>query len=91
MHIDSLKKTMLNYLELTKPRIGLLVIVTAYLGYYLGLRSADSHMTETYEWITLVHLLFGMFLSCSGACVFNQYFEIDVDKKMRRTKSRPLP
>ena len=30
------------YLELTKPRIGLLVIITAYLGYYLGLRSIES-------------------------------------------------
>ena len=80
-----------NYLELTKPRIGLLVIITAYLGYYLGLRSMESHMLYTDEWVRLVHLLFGMFLSCSGACAFNQYFEIKVDSKMNRTKNRPLP
>tara|TARA_A100001011_G_scaffold399620_1_gene509155 strand:- start:996 stop:1883 length:888 start_codon:yes stop_codon:yes gene_type:complete len=85
------KTNMLNYLELTKPRIGLLIIVTAYLGYYLGLRSLESHMNQLSEWVTLFHLLFGMFLSCSGACVFNQYFEIDVDSKMNRTKNRPLP
>ena len=79
------------YLELTKPRIGLLVIITAYLGYYLGLRSLESYMINYNEWVRLIHLLFGMFLSCSGACVFNQYVESDIDAKMDRTKDRPLP
>ena len=89
--INRFKERFFTYLELTKPRIGLLVIITAYLGYYLGLRSADSHMLHSYEWITLIHLLFGMFLSCSGACAFNQFFERDIDSKMNRTKNRPLP
>ena len=80
-----------NYLNLGKPRIGILVVVTAYLGYYLGLRSEGSHMLALGEWVTLFHLVFGMFVSCSGACAFNQVFEIDVDSKMDRTKNRPLP
>ncbi len=79
------------YLQLTKPRIGLLVIITAYLGYYLGLRSVDSHMLEAYEWLNLFHIMFGMFISCSGACAFNQIFEVSIDSKMNRTKKRPLP
>ena len=79
------------YLELTKPRIGLLVIITAYLGYYIGLRNIDSYMLQSAEWVVLLHLLFGMFLSCSGACVFNQYFEREIDAKMNRTKNRPIP
>ena len=48
-------------------------------------------MLQSYEWVTLIHLMFGMFLSCSGACAFNQFFEIDIDSKMDRTKKRPLP
>ena len=86
-----IKKIVYDYLELGKPRIGLLVIITAYLGYYLGLRSYNSHMLEYAEWTTLIHLLVGMFLSCSGACAFNQVFEVDIDSKMNRTKNRPLP
>ena len=86
-----IKKRLLTYLELTKPRIGLLVITTAYLGYYLGLRSENSHMLQSSEWITLIHLLAGMFLSCCGACAFNQIFERNIDSKMNRTKNRPLP
>ena len=33
----------------------------------------------------------GTFISSSGACILNQYFEVEFDKKMERTKSRPLP
>ena len=89
--ITKIKEICYNYLELGKPRIGLLVIITAYLGYYLGIRSNESHMLEYTEWITLIHLLIGMFISCSGACAFNQLIEVDVDSKMNRTKNRPLP
>ena len=35
--------------------------------------------------------MFGMFISCSGACAFNQIFEVSIDAKMDRTKKRPLP
>ena len=86
-----MKDQLKHYIELTKPRIGLLVIITAYLGYYLGLRSVESYMLDYNEWSRLLHLLFGMFLSCSGACAFNQYFESQIDSKMDRTKNRPLP
>ena len=65
--INRIKNRLPVYMELTKPRIGLLVIVTAYLGYYLGLRSENSHMLNYSEWATLIHLLVGMFISCSGA------------------------
>ena len=89
--MNKINSMLSSYLQLTKPRIGLLVIVTAYLGYYLGLRSVDSHMLEIYEWINLFHIMFGMFISCSGACAFNQIFEVSIDAKMDRTKKRPLP
>jgi protoheme IX farnesyltransferase len=43
------------------------------------------------EWVVLAHLMIGMFLSCSGACAFNQIFEASIDARMDRTKKRPLP
>ena len=89
--MNNLKKILSPYFQLTKPRIGLLVIITAYLGYYLGLRSLDSHMLQVNEWMVLIHLMIGMFMSCSGACAFNQIFEASIDAKMDRTKNRPLP
>ena len=79
------------FMEMTKPRISILVLVTAYLGYYLGLRSVGSVGLDWLNIQLLFHLLLGTFLSSSGAAVLNQYIEREYDKKMERTKYRPLP
>ncbi len=72
------------YLEMTKPRIVSLVLVTTLLGYYLGGKGIISFET-------LFCLLVGAGLVCAGSGVLNNYVERDVDCKMSRTKSRPLP
>ena len=78
-----------NYIELMKPRITLLVLLTGYLGYYLGLRSEGIISINAYE--KLIFLLIGMFLSSSGCAVLNQYLEKDFDAQMKRTIKRPIP
>jgi len=82
-----MKTIFYNYLDLIKLRISLLVLLTGYLGYYLGLRNEGIY--DDYN--ILFFLLFGMFLSASGSAVLNQYLEKDFDKQMNRTKNRPLP
>ena len=79
------------YIELMKPRITLLVLVTAYLGYYLGLRSIGSVGLDIPNIILLLHLMLGTFLSSSGAAVLNQYLERNYDGLMARTSHRPIP
>ena len=74
-----------------KPRISLLVIITSYLGYYLGLRYIGLIMIEQDSIIRFIHLAVGVFLTSSSSAIFNQYFEINLDAKMSRTMSRPLP
>ena len=74
-----------------KPRIALLVIITSYLGYYLGLRYIGLIMIEQDSIIRFINLAIGVFLTSSSSAIFNQYFEIDLDAKMSRTMSRPLP
>ena len=76
-----------DYIKLIKPRISLLVLLTGYLGYYLGLR--DQGLYSDYQ--TLIFLLIGMFFSASGCAVLNQYLEKDFDAQMNRTKNRPIP
>ena len=71
---------------LIKLRITLLVFVTSYLGYYLGLRYIGLQMIE------LASIIFiGVFLTSSSSSILNQYIEVDLDAKMLRTESRPLP
>ena len=78
---------MKDYINLIKPRISMLVLLTGYLGYYLGFRYEGLY--NNYQ--TLIFLLIGMFFSASGCAVLNQYLEKDFDKQMIRTKNRPLP
>ena len=79
------------YLQLVKMNITILVVITSYLGYYLGLRYENLMMIEYESWIVFLYLVTGTFISSSGACILNQYFEVEYDKKMERTKFRPLP
>ncbi len=78
------KKIFKAYLELTKPSILTLVLVTTTLGFYLG---GHGHIA----WERLLFLLLGTALTCAGSGVLNHYIERDVDRKMDRTKNRPIP
>ena len=80
-----------DYKQMMKPRITMLVLVTSYLGFYLGLRSMDQYIFTPGQMILFFHLMVGTFLTASGAAVLNQVIEKDHDAKMKRTKNRPIP
>ena len=80
-----------HYISLTKPRICLMVAISTYLGYYLGIRYSGSYMTELSEWLVFSHLIVGTLFSCAGACTLNQALEYKADSKMERTKNRSIP
>lgn len=73
-------------LQLTKPRITLLVVLTAGVGFMFG----TSHGVG-WSWWTLIGTLIGVALACMGASAFNQAYEAETDAMMRRTRRRPLP
>ena len=85
-----MKDKISNYIKLTKPRITMLVLVTAYLGYYLALRSQGNHMHNLESWIVLFYLLLGTWATSASSAVLNQVLEQRQDAKMSRTKNRPL-
>tara|TARA_Y100001970_G_C14227015_1_gene856310 strand:- start:1793 stop:2671 length:879 start_codon:yes stop_codon:yes gene_type:complete len=78
-------------IEMLKLRITSMVILSTYLGYYLGIRSIGEYGFTYSDFFVLINLLFGTFLSASGANVLNQVIEVENDSKMNRTKNRPLP
>ena len=73
-----------DFLELTKPRITVLVVATTLVGFYVGAHRAIS-------FALLCHTLLGTALVASGASAFNQYLERHLDAQMLRTVRRPLP
>lgn len=72
------------YLNLSKFKISILVIITAVLGYILGQEGALSILE-------LCLLIFGVYTVSSGSFVLNQVHESVLDSKMDRTKTRPIP
>jgi len=78
------RRVLADLVALTKPRVVVMVVVTTLVGYYVGL-------TATADYLRLVHLLVGTLLAAGGTLALNQYIERDVDARMTRTRSRPLP
>ena len=72
------------YIELTKPRITSLIVLTSAAGFSLGSRGAINY-------VTFAHAMIGIALLSSGIATLNQFMERDLDGLMRRTENRPLP
>ncbi|MBV8550637.1 MAG: protoheme IX farnesyltransferase [Acidobacteriaceae bacterium] len=75
---------MKDYIELTKPRITWLIVMSTAIGYYFG------HVGAWHLW-AIVHTLLGTGLVASGTAALNQWYEREADRQMRRTQMRPLP
>jgi protoheme IX farnesyltransferase len=73
-----------DYVELTKPRITLMVVLTAFVGYALA--ATGSVFTGR-----LAAALLGTALVAAGASCLNMLLERRTDSLMLRTRNRPLP
>lgn len=72
-----------HYLELTKPRLSALSVMTALVGYLAAL--------PYWEFWRTFHVVLGAALCAGGVAALNQWMESDTDAIMERTKSRPVP
>jgi heme o synthase len=72
------------YLELTKPRITWLILMSTAIGFFFG-RAGGA------DWLVFLNTMLGTALLASGTATLNQWYERDADAKMRRTAARPLP
>ncbi|MEI8292859.1 MAG: heme o synthase [bacterium] len=73
-----------DVLELVKARLSLLVLLTTLVGFLLGWHGP-------FDWVLLTATLLGTALCAGGAAALNQWWERDVDNRMKRTRGRPLP
>lgn len=72
-----------DYLALTKPRLSLLSVLTAMVGYFAARPPSDP--------LKLTLLLIGTMLAAGGVAALNQWMESDTDARMKRTADRPIP
>jgi len=82
--IHTLRLHIAAYYELTKPGVTFMVLISAMVGYYLGLDTPLNmgHMTLT---------LLGIGLVAGGTSALNQVIESNIDARMTRTRKRPIP
>nr|WP_042294231.1 heme o synthase [Nonlabens ulvanivorans] len=72
-----------NLIEITKPRLSVVVVFSSIAGYFLG--------AEVYDWTVVLMLVVGGYFLVGSSNVFNQIIEKDLDALMKRTRNRPLP
>jgi protoheme IX farnesyltransferase len=72
-----------DYIELTKPSITWLILMSTGIGYWFG--AAEWH------WWIVLHTLLGTGLMASGTATLNEWYEREADARMKRTRLRPIP
>src|SRR3569623_303168 len=72
-----------DFLALTKPRVMTLVVFTG----LCGLLAAPVHVNPVIGFTAILCIALG----AGAAGALNQWYEADLDAKMRRTAKRPLP
>ena len=75
-------------LEISKPRIVILLVITAITSMYAG----DILIAHTpLNYTTLLHLIIAGALSSAGSSALNHFYDKDIDPLMKRTSTRPIP
>jgi protoheme IX farnesyltransferase len=75
------------YADLGKFRLSAMVVVTTGLGFVV----ASHQLSTPLDFPCLLWTCLGTFLAAIGAAAFNQAIECRRDKRMLRTKNRPIP
>jgi protoheme IX farnesyltransferase len=82
--IASPTSRLLDFYELTKPRMNFLVVITTTVGFVMASRGAT-------DWQLMLHTILGTALTAASAAVLNQLIERAHDARMPRTADRPIP
>ena len=72
-----------DYLELTKPNVVWLILMSTMVGFYVAAPAQLSY-------VAMLHVVMATGLMAAGTGALNQWWERKLDARMRRTESRPL-
>ena len=74
-------------LEVSKPRIVVLLVITAVTSMY----AASKLIGPELDPIRLLHIVIAGALASAGSSALNHYYDRDIDPLMKRTSTRPIP
>lgn len=76
-------------LEISKPRIVVLLVITAVTSMFAASKLVDG-VPELDYW-SYLHIIVAGALASAGSSALNHYYDKDIDPKMKRTSIRPIP
>ena len=76
-------------IEISKPRIVVLLVITAVTSMYAASKLVSG--TPPLEYLDYLHIVIAGGLASAGSSALNHYYDKDIDPKMSRTSSRPIP
>ena len=76
-------------MEISKPRIVVLLVITAVTSMYAASKLVDG-VPELGYW-SYLHIIIAGTLASAGSSALNHYYDKDIDPKMTRTSTRPIP
>lgn len=82
--VIGLKEKLAAFLELTKPRIAFMLVLTSAAGFYLGSKGS-------FDFLLFINSTIGITLLAFGVATLNQFIERRTDALMERTAKRPIP
>ncbi len=74
-------------IEISKPRIVILLVITAVTSMYAASKLVGPELDN---W-GLVHIIIAGGLASAGSSALNHYYDRDIDPLMKRTSTRPIP
>lgn len=79
-----MREKLAAYIELTKPRIAFLLVLTSAAGFYLGTKGS-------FDVVLFANSILAILLLALGVATLNQVWEHSTDALMDRTATRPIP
>lgn len=76
-------------IEISKPRIVVLLVITAVTSMYAASKLVTG--ASQLDYLDYLHIIVAGALASAGSSALNHYYDKDIDPKMSRTRSRPIP
>ena len=74
-------------IEISKPRIVILLVITAVTSMYAASKLVGPELDN----LGLIHIIIAGALASAGSSALNHYYDRDIDPLMKRTSTRPIP
>ena len=76
-------------MEISKPRIVVLLVITAITSMYAANKLVPD--APQLDYLAYLHIIIAGALASAGSSALNHYYDKDIDPKMTRTSTRPIP